>query len=388
MILTGNSCSKSYSLEGATFSFKASGSLKDSVGNCQNIIINGRYLKDSLLTDSNYIRVSVNITATGKYTIYTDTSNGIWFRDTGTVMNTGLHIFKLKGYGQPISFSTSSFIIHFDNSICTFIIPPNQAVFNFISNSGNCPVISVFGGYSVGASLSIADTVTFPINVTIPGIFSIKTVTINGLTFSSQGTFYEKGTYNMTLVGKGIPAAPGTSFFPLTIANTTCSFSITSVYDTTMFWQFSVGRQIYSGYFKDSIPKITPYSNSVYPNNKIFSLQMDGGDRDTSYYSYLTLVISRINNSIVTGQYHPGPLGGTDFTGTMFYNQRNNALIFASDNSLTSFTVNLLTYDGITGLVQGSFSGPVVMNPAILGNASSGQIVNITNGQFKIYLSH
>ena len=59
-LLLGNSCSKEYSIE-KPFSFVANGTLKDSAGSCQSFIANGGYIKDSVLTDSNYINVVANI---------------------------------------------------------------------------------------------------------------------------------------------------------------------------------------------------------------------------------------------------------------------------------------------------------------------------------------
>lgn len=115
-------CIKEYSYETGTLNGTvSSGSLKDSLGNCQNIEIKGNYYADTTLTDSNYVLVKVNITSAGKYVINTDTSNGFWFRDSGFVLP-GLQTIKLKGFGKPILPLNTDFLVSYNNSVCTFQI--------------------------------------------------------------------------------------------------------------------------------------------------------------------------------------------------------------------------------------------------------------------------
>ncbi len=78
------SCQKEYSFE-AGKSSNAIGTLQDSTGNCQKIIINGNYIKDVILTKDNFVTAFANITMGSRYVIYSDTVNGYWFRDSGTV---------------------------------------------------------------------------------------------------------------------------------------------------------------------------------------------------------------------------------------------------------------------------------------------------------------
>lgn len=124
-ILFALACSKESSFEsGIGLGGLASGSLKDSVGNCQNIVIKGTYAVDTVLTDSNYVTVTATITSAGKYKIYTDTVNGFWFRDSAYVLIAGTQTFKLKGYGKPILPIASNFTVFFNTSYCLFSITP------------------------------------------------------------------------------------------------------------------------------------------------------------------------------------------------------------------------------------------------------------------------
>ena len=56
---------------------------------CYPITVNGQYVVDSALDSDNFIDVQVNISATGNYSIHSDTTNGYFFSGTGYVGNIG-----------------------------------------------------------------------------------------------------------------------------------------------------------------------------------------------------------------------------------------------------------------------------------------------------------
>ncbi|MFY7899667.1 MAG: hypothetical protein ACOVNY_05750 [Chitinophagaceae bacterium] len=115
------SCKKETSLEGIPLHLgNAQGTLLDAAGNCQDIIVAGHYGMDTALTDSNYVLVKVNFTVPGKYVIYTDSTNGFWFRDSTFIIKTGVHVIKLKGYGMPILPIIADYNVYFNNSSCHF----------------------------------------------------------------------------------------------------------------------------------------------------------------------------------------------------------------------------------------------------------------------------
>ena len=117
-------CNKELSLENGGFSGLAQGELVDSLGNCKNVTIRGTYAVDTPLTNNNYVLVNVNFTATGKYKIYTDTINGMWFIDSGFAISTGQTVVKVKGKGTPILGKKSNFYLFFNNNLCSFSITP------------------------------------------------------------------------------------------------------------------------------------------------------------------------------------------------------------------------------------------------------------------------
>ncbi len=138
-------CSKEFSAEGPGFGGTAAGSLLDSLGTCKQATIKGTYKELEPLTDSNYILISANFITLGKYSIQTDTVNGMWFRDTGFALIQGARTVQLKGYGQPILPGTASFQVKFGNSTCSFTITTTGGVNNGSSTSDYLSIKA--GGY-------------------------------------------------------------------------------------------------------------------------------------------------------------------------------------------------------------------------------------------------
>lgn len=130
IVIGFTSCSKELSSEGPGFGGIAAGTLLDSLGNCQTAVVKGQFKELETLTDSNYILVKVNFTTQGKYTIFSDTTNGMWFRDSGFAFVQGANTIKLKGKGQPILPGTFTFQINFGNSACLVNITTTGSVNN------------------------------------------------------------------------------------------------------------------------------------------------------------------------------------------------------------------------------------------------------------------
>lgn len=130
-------CKKELSIENGGFGGTAQGELVDSLGNCKSSKVMGDYKVDTALTSSNYVLINVNFTAQGKYKIYTDTVNGMWFLDSGFAISTGANVIKLKGYGKPILPKTTSFTIYFNNNVCAFSVSVNGSAGGSGGGSGS-----------------------------------------------------------------------------------------------------------------------------------------------------------------------------------------------------------------------------------------------------------
>lgn len=117
-------CKKEFSVERGGFNGTAQGELVDSLGNCKSAEVKGDYKVDTALVPTyNYVNINVNFTTQGKYKIYSDTVNGMWFLDSGFAVSTGPSVIKLKGYGTPILPKTTDFVLIFNNNICSFSVP-------------------------------------------------------------------------------------------------------------------------------------------------------------------------------------------------------------------------------------------------------------------------
>ena len=125
-------CNKELSLENGGFAGTAQGELVDSLGNCKNVTIRGSYMVDTALTNNNYVLVNVNFTATGKYKIFTDTVNGMWFLDSGFAISVGPSVVKIKGKGTPILGKKTDFFLIFNNIVGKGFCISQISFFQFI----------------------------------------------------------------------------------------------------------------------------------------------------------------------------------------------------------------------------------------------------------------
>lgn len=98
------------------------GSLKDSLGNCLPIIVNGTYYNGVAPGDTNFVTIQVDVAATGDYSIFTNLSNGFSFAGSGTFTDTGINTIQLAAIGTPIIPGTTNFDVTFNNTTCSFIV--------------------------------------------------------------------------------------------------------------------------------------------------------------------------------------------------------------------------------------------------------------------------
>jgi hypothetical protein len=374
ILLLAIACRKEYSYEGGRVPLVAAGSLSDSSGNCGGVTINGSYKTNVALTDNNYITVQANISSAGSYTIYTDTVNGYYFNATGYAGATGFQSVKLRGYGTPLVATAAGFTLHFNDGSCMFTIAPDSATLNL---SGNCNATHVNGIYIEGMPLDAGDTVNILVNVTKPGSYSIKTPSLNGISFAATGTFAVAGNYPVTLTGSGTPVSAGNTTIPVTIAGTSCSFVVSVTSDTTnrqMFWRYTADGVDEQGILDSGI--VSTSVNMLYPLNTIHTMQVYGA-ADGPFVAPITfqLYISRINHALITGSYHPAIDGSTDFIGFVLHFDSTGNL--SASATLPDFTMFVTTYNDTTRLVEGNFIGPVI--------DEFGHSHTITKGAFRTY---
>lgn len=232
------SCQKEISVE---FGSPAKGSLQSSGGDCLPKLVAGSYTSGKALNDSNFIEVTVNVTAPGPYTIYTDTLFGYSFRTTGSFTNTGSQVVRLKGSGTPSASGVHLFtVVAFDSSFCDVevtVLPagttPGPAVFTLAGTPNGCANFNLNGTYYKDSTLDQRHSVVLNVNVTSVGSYTISAQPVNGYSFSKTGSFGATGLNQLVLDAAGKPLATGTNTFTVTAGSSTCTFNVTVTTPTT-----------------------------------------------------------------------------------------------------------------------------------------------------------
>ena len=376
-ILLFAACQKEFSFETGS---PSAGSLKDTTGNCLPVTVNGSYYVDSTLADSNFVMVQVRFSAPGTYTISTDTSNGLSFSATGSVKDVGVQTIKLTGIGKPIASQLTDFSVTFDTSVCTFQIPVTTgtnnsgetAIYTLAGAPSNCSNADVQGDYEEGVALNSTNVVSIQVNVDSVGTYFISTVASNGMTFSGQGAFTSTGVQAVVLQGSGTPINAGNTDVPLNGGGNSCNFTVPVKSATPpgedSAWQFSDGLNFYHGFIDSAFTHIVPQLNNATALS-FYGFSYPGPD------SLFQLDILLPGGTTQTGTYN------TDSANADFYlysSDTTKAPYFKADYTVTpavNIQINIKTYDPVTKIITGTFSGTAV-------NAA-GQKVTVNEG--KIY---
>ena len=206
--------------------------LGGSPGNCSVSSITGNYIVGQATTAANKVEMTVNVNTIGTYIINTAAINGITFSATGTFNNPGIQNIFLAASGTPTAAGLFTYPVTNSTTSCSFPITYTVTITNasyaLSGTPGNCTGAAVLGTYTAGVALTASNTAVINVNVTSPGIYTIATPTVNGISFSASGTFNITGPQQVTLNGTGTPTAAGTFSYPLTGNGNTCSFSVTS----------------------------------------------------------------------------------------------------------------------------------------------------------------
>lgn len=229
-IVIASACQKELDFN---FDGLAHGSLKsDATGDCLPSTVNGIYKADSLLDNTNFIDIQVDLTATGTYEIRSDTVNGYSFRGVGTLGNAGVNTVRLYATGKPVVSGTDVFTIKFDGTVCTVDVlvigsGTGVAVFTLGGSPGNCSGATVNGTYTQGVALDVNNTATITVNVTQTGTYTLAAASVNGMVFTSIGVFNQTGVQAVTLNGAGTPVNSGSFNVIATNIASSCTFSVT-----------------------------------------------------------------------------------------------------------------------------------------------------------------
>lgn len=180
-------CKKEMSLEKGLSAGYATGELVDSMGFCKRAEVKGTYKVDTpLVTSDNYALINVNFTSQGKYKIYSDTVNGMWFLDSGFTVTTGPATIKLKGYGTPILPKVTDFSLFLNNTLCAFSLTVGGTVSggggNPTGSNGDYFPTTSGSTFAYAYSPAVGGVTNFTVGV------GVGLVPYNGLDYAKFGT--------------------------------------------------------------------------------------------------------------------------------------------------------------------------------------------------------
>lgn len=198
---------------------------------CDSIKVMGDYGDNVALTASNYLRVTLNVTRIGSYSIsaISNPNNGYFFETSGTFLATGTVTLTVPAKGQPIKHTQGANLIDpADNTPDQFVLTSNGggASCNFLVDvrstavrpkfSMNCSAVVVEGMYFEDKALSSIpnpyNSQSHRIKVTlidIPptsygAVAILETNTVDGISFKGEAVL-SSATQNVYLIGTGVP---------------------------------------------------------------------------------------------------------------------------------------------------------------------------------------
>ncbi|MBK8495005.1 MAG: hypothetical protein IPL50_08220 [Chitinophagaceae bacterium] len=200
-------------------------------GNCSVSSISGNYVVGQAMNPANLVEMTVNVTGTGTYIISGPVINGVSFGVSGVFTNPGIQNIFLAATGTPLAAGLFNYPVTNTTTTCnfpiTYTVTITNANYTLSGSPGICTSAALTGTYTAGTPLNASNTAVINVTVTSPGIYTITTPTVNGISFSATGTFNITGTQQVILNGTGTPAVAGTFGFPLTGGGNTCNFSVT-----------------------------------------------------------------------------------------------------------------------------------------------------------------
>jgi len=372
-------CQKEFSIEhGILPGQQAKGTLRDTSGNCLPDSVHGTWYNGVTPGDSNYVEIKVNVDTIGTYVIYTDTQNGLSFRDSGAFTSTGLNTVLLKPTGTATGPDTTLFTVYFDTSICQFSLPVHDstgtglgstAEFTLKGSPDTCMTYNVYGKWSEGTALNPdSNVVTVDVDVTKLGKYSVSIAATNGISFADSGTFTSLGTQTIALHATGTPTVSGTNTFALTAGtNSTCSFDvfiINSVNASNTSWQFTEAANNYSGFT----------ASAYVVDSSSFKVLYIYGFTPATFDTSFAAAILYSGTDPAVGDY--SSKSGVSYFAFVRESTSDTLYKALPQDTNSDVKISVTAYDASSGVLDATFSGTAI--------AANGSIVNITNGRFKI----
>ncbi len=241
-----------------------------------------------------------------------------------------------------------------------------------LGTGGNCAATIVSGRYVADTALDASNTVTVAVEVSVAGPYWITTNTVNGMLFSSTGTFTSTGTQTAILNGTGTPTAIDTSAFTLTRlsgAAGSCTFSVATVQGIQPHYFLSC---FLNGVYRNFGDSAFATNSGVPGSSGSSGLDISGIDTIVNAHSKIEFGVAA-TTGVGTGIYT------NTNTSNAYFNYFDNAgeTWSADSTSNSSFTINLTV--ATIHYAEGTFSG-TIRNQQGTGTDS----LVITNGLFTV----
>lgn len=235
-------------------------------------------------------------------------------------------------------------------------------------SNGNCLPDTVIGTFYNGVTPG-SDTayVEIQVNVTQTGSYSIYSDLENGFEFADSGVFTTTGINTIRLKPIGTPIVNVSTLFNINFDTTFCSFTV-NVQDSTgtglggtdttgsgdpdttvnigdNAWQFATSSHVFQGSLINA-----QYGPATIGTQLFLVGQMQSNSPDTSF----GLTVQFPGNTLDTGLYQ------TSFAGTNFALTKtvSGDIIFAANvTSSQVVSIHIISYDAVTKIVSGTFSG-------------------------------
>ncbi len=174
---------------------------------CSDVIVMGTYIEGQELAGSNYLRIKVNVTKPGSYTLSGTTDNGYGFVTSVTFMAAGEQTIMVPGQGKPVDVQTDE--VKMNGNGTDKDCPNAPVLVNVLSAAGtytfNCSQSKVRGVYRQNVELTADNYIELSVNVSEVGSYEFLTNTVDGISFSASGTFASAGVQTVRLQGTGKP---------------------------------------------------------------------------------------------------------------------------------------------------------------------------------------
>jgi len=355
------------------------GALGKAAVTCTSASVNGAYAQGVQLTNSNYISVTLSVTKACSYNIAGTTTNGYNFTATGVFLQTGTFTVAAVGQGSPSAIGNDivSLSLNGNSSTCS---PTITILSSAGTYSMSCGSAIVNGVYKKGTALSGGNTITLPVTVSAVGSYSVTTNTVDGISFSSSGTFTSTGAQNITLSGSGNPTSTEDKIMAITSnsadGTSTCKVTVMMVIPVKKI--LHIGNETAYGYSAFTGPSRSLLDSPTNFGTTAASIVKSGG------YSHISLGVAPSNASLQTALNNKPDIVIIGFAYTpdataagYFANYLNNkgVLIAFEDNAPSSQI-----------MMRAIFSDPSISASSGAGAGSVYSLVNtndpILNGPF------